>query len=63
MLPALAIGGFAIAALTFEGFGYAAAGGGCYSLGRKWGRRACELMDGFEDQLRGRIVARLEDME
>jgi len=40
MLPALAIGGFAIAALTFEGFGYAAAGGGCYSLGRKWGRRA-----------------------
>lgn len=50
MIPALVFG-FGVAALTIDLLSGAAAAGAGYGLGRKYGRKLCEAMDGVESKV------------
>ena len=50
MIPALGVG-FGVAALTIDLLSGAAAAGAGYGIGRKYGRKLCEAMDGVESKV------------
>ncbi|MEJ6562351.1 MAG: hypothetical protein QNL85_01410 [Euryarchaeota archaeon] len=50
MIPALVVG-FGVAALTIDLLSGAAAAGAGYGIGRKYGRKLCQAMDGVESKV------------
>ena len=50
MIPALVVG-FGVAAFTIDLLSGAAAAGAGYGIGRKYGRKLCEAMDGVESKV------------
>ena len=53
MIPVL-IGGLAIASLTFNVMSGSAAGAG-YGIGRKYGRKICEALDGIDTSMKNML--------
>ena len=51
MIPVI-IGGLAVAAVTLEVMAGAAAAGAGYGIGRKYGRRICETLDGVDSSMK-----------
>ena len=54
MIPVL-VGGLAVAALTLEVMAGAAAAGAGYGLGRKYGRKICEALDGIDTSMKNML--------
>jgi len=51
MIPVI-VGGLAVAAVTLEVMTGAAAAGAGYGIGRKYGRKICEALDGVDASMK-----------
>ncbi len=51
MIPVF-VGGLAVAAVTLEVMTGAAAAGAGYGIGRKYGRKICEALDGLDSNMK-----------
>ena len=51
MIPVI-VGGLAAAAVTLEVMTGAAAAGAGYGIGRKYGRKICQALDGFDARMK-----------
>jgi len=54
MIPLL-IGGLAIASLTFNAIAAGSAAGAGYGIGRKYGRKICEALDGIDTSMKNML--------
>lgn len=54
MIPVL-IGGLAIASLTFNALAAGSAAGAGYGIGRKYGRKICEALDGIDTSMKNML--------
>ncbi len=54
MIPVI-VGGLAVAAVTFEVMAGAAAAGAGYGIGRKYGRKICETLDGIDTNMKNML--------
>ena len=54
MIPVI-VGGLAVAAVTLEVMTGAAAAGAGYGIGRKYGRKNCEALDGIDTSMKNML--------